>query len=512
MKKLLLLFAIGLFTGCVDEFTGEAEEKATEPTTRSATESAYEYDYDALAKLFEEDIRLQEDGTRAYATYQSARTPTPFNHTRVMLLGSNSTSSSDIRKLLILVHAELWTSTAAEIERYAYDLHTAYGCEIVMETVSGGDHVDIKELIRSYLTNLNGTIFVGDLPAAWFEIENDFEPDKYRTWPCDLYFMDMDGTWSDRDANGIYDSHTGDIFPELFVGRISTKNLGTLVSEEAGLKRYFDKNHLFWSGALPVNRKSGLSYVDEDWAPFDHHKTSIRYLYGTSNYEWVAYGDPAFGRVDFLNRLKDNRYEFIQVSCHSSESHMYMSKGGIHADEIYHNGCEAIGYNLYCCSACNWTGASNSSGFLAGAYVFNANTKSLVAVGSTKTGSMLEFEAFYTPLGQGQSIGESLKAWWKTAGKRSEYNRICWFYGMTIIGDPLVNFHYLANNRTENQLFLNGFDYSNSDTHRFIFAKERITANDYAIPAGKQVLFRAPQVILNNGFVCPMNGSFTITH
>lgn len=509
MRKIFLLLLIAVLSGCTDEFRDDAEGKQTQTDTRSASDQRY--DTEALASLFEEDVRLLGDPTRSYADYRSSREFTPFVHTKVMTLSSNPGNLSGIHKILILVNSSVYGSSTAEIERYACDINFAYGCQTVMETVSGGDHTHIKDLILSNQTNLNGVVFIGDIPAAWFETANDHNKYGYSSWPCDLYYMDMDGTWADTDGNSIYDSHTGNTDPEIFIGRISTKNMGTLLSEEAGLKRYLDKNHRFWNGSTTVNRRSALSYVDKDWVPFDYYKTDIRHLYGSSNYESKGYGDPGFGRADYLSRLKDKTYEFIQLASHASYSRLAMSDGSVYANEIFNNGAEAIGYNLFCCSACNWTAISPSSayGFVAGAHVYNAKNKSLVVVGSTKTGSMLEFANFYTPLGQGKTIGESLETWWR-ATQKTGTNKISWYYGMTIIGDPLVNFFHRANDRAENQITLNGFDLYNTGSHRYIAAREVITANNYAIPADKHVIFDAPQIILNSGFECHAQGSFEI--
>jgi len=170
---------------------------------------------------------------------------------------------------------------------------------------------------------------------------------------------------------------------------------------------------------------------------------------------------------------------------------------------------------LFCCSGCNWTAVSSNSsqGFLAGSHVYNANNSSLVVVGSTKTGGMLNFDKFYTPLGQGKTIGESLKQWWINANGTAHSNYIIyWHYGMSIIGDPLINFYYCMNNRCVSQITLNSFDTSNTASYRYIIAKDKIIVNNYVIPSGKHVIFNAKEVELNSGFECQLGGSFEIVN
>ena len=77
-------------------------------------------------------------------------------------------------------------------------------------------------------------------------------------------------------------------------------------------------------------------------------------------------------------------------------------------------------------------------GYMGGEYVFGTS-KGLLSVGTTKTGSMLNFGDYYTPLGQGATFGEAYLDWWKAqaAGGFNDDEKD-WFYGMTMIGDPLM--------------------------------------------------------------------------
>ena len=514
MKTLITLLiyplALAFLTGCVDVSLEEnTDGNVIETRSNAAGEDGY--DYDELADLFKEDVRMLD----SLAPMTSARyfaPAAPFTHSAVLSLGRNLTTSTGIEKILIIVDSSIYEQLRDEVERYAFDIYSAFGCAIVMERVSGGNPIDVKNLILTYKTNLSGVVLIGDIPAARFEIEDDHYKYGHRAWPCDLYYTDLDGSWGDSNGNGIYDTHTGNIGPEIYLGRISTKNMGTLVSEKEGLVRYFDKNHDFWCGLTTVNRKSALTYVDKDWIPFPYYKHDIQYLYGAANYVAKGYGDAGFGRAEYLSNLRNRAYEFIQLCCHASYMRLAMTGGSIYANEIYENGTDAIGYNLFCCSACDWTSVSTNSpyGFLAGAHIYNPQNRSLVAVGSTKTGSMLKFKNFYTPLGQGKTIGESLKIWWSGILNDEEHYRISWFYGMTIIGDPLINFLYRV--RSTSRIVLNSFDTDNSATYRYVKASEEIQADNYAIPAGMKVIFNAPSVIMNAGFTCNPESTLVINN
>ena len=394
-----------------------------------------EQEYSEMASIFAEDVQLFGDSRDDYNHYQATHPYEPFSSSTVFTLNKSQHTNRNINKILVIATSTMYNQLAVKINRYATDINDVYGCEVIVETVSGGNHINIKNLILSHQTNLSGVVFIGDIAPAWFEIDNVYH-NGYAVWPCDLYYMDLNGIWADTDGNGIFDSHTGNIKPEIFVGRISTKNMGTLISEVAGLDRYLDKNHNFWIGNITVNAKYGLCYADMigDGTGIGE----LIYLYGISNTDIVVYGHPGYGKADYLNRLNNPRYEFVHVICHATPTTLAMPGGSIYSNEIYYNESVAFGYLLTACSACNWT-AANSNSFLGGAHVYNAGNSSLVAVGYTKICSGFNLPIFFSQLGMGKTVGESLKQWGINMlynGANSEY------YGITIIGDPLINFYY----------------------------------------------------------------------
>jgi len=499
MKKyLLILLIVGKDFICISQIPTQQE-------------------YKELASLFAIDVQLMGN-IKDYNPVLNQ----PFSYSTVLELEGGRTAVFN-RKILIIVNSSIYDQLQWKINRYAFDINYMYGYKIVMIKVSGASHQQIKSIILSESTNLDGVVLIGDLPAAWYEVENDFEgyaPEPnyqgygYANWPCDLYYMDIDGVWNDTDGNGIYDSHTGNVHPEFFLGRISTSHMGTLLTEKIGLEQYLDKDHRFYLGHYPVNKQYGLAYTDSSWVNSSQFQ-SIKYLYGNNNYDRIDFGNPFFGKTDYLSRLSNNRYEFIQVACHSDYHYHILSTDVVLASDIFNNGTKAIGYNLYSCCACRWTSIkpTSQSCFLAGAYIYNSTNSGLVAVGSTKSGSMLNFSGFYTPLGNGKSMGDSFFTWWKAtcSSTYSNYN-VYWYYGMTIIGDPMVNFYHCMNNFCVNQITLNSFDISNTVSHRYIISKNSITANNYVIPTGKSIIFNASEVSLNAGFECPVGSTFEISN
>ena len=232
--------------------------------------------------------------------------------------------------------------------------------------------------------------------------------------------------------SGVYDTHTGglgDTAPEIFLGRIDASRM-TGDAEDTQINDYLDKLHAWYSLQLPMTNYA-LTYTEDDWSSLSYFWTDIGYAFPDNE----AIKAPDTDRDDYSdNRLTSPVYQFIQLSCHSNAFQHYFTRGGtLNGPAIKAIPPKALFYNLFCCSAMRYT----SSDFLGGAYVFNPSTTALATIGSTKTGSMLNFWAFYQPLGEGKTLGQAFNDWFNTIAPYS-YSEICWHYGMTITGDPLV--------------------------------------------------------------------------
>lgn len=89
-------------------------------------------------------------------------------------------------------------------------------------------------------------------------------------------------------------------------------------------------------------------------------------------------------------------------------------------------------YNLFACGPGRFT----DSNYLAGAYIFNT-TYGLITVASSKSGSMLNFQDFTAPLGEGKNLGVAFRAWFDAQAPFEDWERE-WYYGMVLNGDPTL--------------------------------------------------------------------------
>jgi len=255
-------------------------------------------------------------------------------------------ASADNEVVLLIVNSSIYAGSGeirSRIIRYEKEVEARTGFEILVETNFNGS-AETAENLRSFLSNqyviiqskgsnLIGCVLVGEFPNAHYEFRVDVSG-GYSHFPCDLFLMDLDGEWQDNETNapmqkGIYDTHLaglGDKKPEIFIGRIDASKMTG--NETNILKRYFDKNHRYWSGKMNLT-KYALTYVDYTWRNNEHFTDYIKYLYGTSRFDLIQWPNLSPGDYWTTRLAAVNRYDFIQIACHIySEAGKYnLTKG-----------------------------------------------------------------------------------------------------------------------------------------------------------------------------------------
>jgi len=391
-------------------------------------------DYDAI-----EVTRWVDSQGRVPISYKEWRDkvgqPAPFV-TSTIQKSPNLKKSSQGTKFSVIVNSSLYGDVQSSIDQYILDL-TNEGYDVDLHTTSGGTPQDMRAFLQGlYSSGMEGCVLIGDFPVPWYEAEC-WDPLTHEEFPIDLYYMDMDGVFGDADTDGLFDSHTGNVTPEIWFGRLtaSTMTMGGAQEDEL-IINYFNKNHMYRTGQMPlVNR--ALVYIDDDWYDWSvYWDEDVGEAYSDRtliNDQWTTWG------TDYEDRLDDN-YEFIQLCAHSSPyTHAFKNPNEdwnyTSNDEIKAKDPVGYFYNLFACSNSRYVAYDNMGGW----YIF-CDSYGLASVGSTKTGSMLEFDLFYWPLSQGRSIGEAFFDWFYDIGGfgYDEY-ALCWHYGMTLQGDPTLH-------------------------------------------------------------------------
>jgi hypothetical protein len=302
------------------------------------------------------------------------------------------------------------------------------------------------EELKAYLSDkfndgLEGAVLVGNLPAPWSGLSETDEK-GLDAFPSDYFYMDLDGDWEDNwigdplqaipGSDGIYDTFYGSLDPEIYVGRIKVDNLTAVGDPTEILNDYLERIHEWRLNGDP-EPLNALCYVDDDWIPWaPGYRGSMMYLY--PNTELVSNAAATNGTDYLENRLPGN-YVWISPFVHSNSNSHYWSPGPTTDwHELVPALPQAHFYNLFACSNARFTNIHSM-----GAVYAYCTASSLASVGSTKSGAMLQFTPFYSPLGTGSSLGEAYRDWWDyiAIGGLSP-GELSWHLGMVVLGDPTL--------------------------------------------------------------------------
>lgn len=347
--------------------------------------------------------------------------------------------------VLVFVNSTIYNDVKTSLDQYRNDLKQSGFEDAIVLNWSEPDPALVRETLQQFHSNssLAGALLVGDMPTVEYEMFTEWD---YERFPTDLYYMDLDGDWLDKDDDGVFDGHEGKmkLAPEIWVGRIKTSNLG---GDEASLiNNYFTKNHNYREGSTTPPRRA-LIYIDDEWVNFANmDENSVRLLYNETT---VVTGKATTNAEDFKKRLQQG-YEWVHLRSHGSwyEHHFWASEGDggiIYSTEYAEIDPNALFYQLFVCRSARYT----KPNYLAGSIVFKT-TQGLLAIGSTKLGSMLMYWTFYEAIAEGRTVGDAFQKWFTKWGEgrfgmsETGYIGRKWFYGLTIIGDPTLRLRWLG--------------------------------------------------------------------
>jgi hypothetical protein len=374
-----------------------------------------------------------------YQEYLGSREFAPRLDARLIYAGNKGNVN-----ICIIINADLEPQIQAKFSVFLADLQADGYNPNVYTAYNDGDEVALKNLLISEWNSrhIAGAILIGDLAVPWYEMT---EPSSWGgahvEFPIDLYFMDLDGLWTDADTDGIYDSHangSGDVQADIWVGRLMSMNLTYHgATERALMNNYFDKNHNYRTGGLRLDDKA-LAYIDNDWCIYGW-EYEVAMAYPQTDAVTDIYQT---NREDYILRVRqssDNRYENLLICSHSSPWAHYLVTGDGYYQLFYNYEIEDIDvqvlfYNLFACSNCRYVENDDMGDW----YLFQS-TYGLISLGSTKTGSMLCFYDYYTPLGNGANFGDAFLSWCDNDIETcADEDSRAWFYGMTLLGDPTL--------------------------------------------------------------------------
>jgi len=331
--------------------------------------------------------------------------------------------------VVLLMDSETFQKIRDILEGYAQDLENeGFSVKIVeinklQDNTPYGIRCHLREI---YQDGLVGAVFIGDIPAAWYEVDG-------KIFPTDMYYQDLDGLWVDKNDNGIYDEHVGNITPEIWTSRLT---LSTLNDKEAKkLKDYFNRDHLFRNGLRMLPWWRTLAYIDDDGVEWVEEARDTLSQVST---EIIIINDKNITTAkDFKSKLRDQTgYQWLYLMAHGSfDYHVFEVNNEPTGGTVYTWEYETIDpricfYLFFTCSAARYT----EQDYLAQSAVFKTS-HGLLAIGCTDDMFSISFRKFFELLNEGKSVGDALNGWFQD--QYAKLNPIV-FHGLTIIGDPTL--------------------------------------------------------------------------
>jgi hypothetical protein len=392
-------------------------------------------------------IDLEAGGPLTYNEWKAGlNAPGPFQYEHLHSqypLGSIWNSS----RVAVMVNANLWEPLEASLQLHALDL-AGEGFSVDIYTVSGGIAEEMRGLLQNlHVEGLKGAIFVGDLPIAWYEMDGCYDPPYpfHLEFPCDFFYMDLNGVFQDTDADGLYDYHTGDRAPEIWIGRLTASPLIAGGSSEIELlENYFRKNHLYRSNLAPLAHR-GLAYLDDDCIFLTYH---LNILQSEFTGGCTAINDPWTTWDTHYENTLTEPHELIQLWAHSNPVHHGFTNPASQWSFTYSWEIPAIDPRVYFYILCACSNARyTTTDYMGGWYVFSP-TYGLAAIGNTTLGAMIYCHDFYPSLGYQKPIGDAYMDWFlaQAAGGFWEWEE-CYYYGLTLLGDPTLRIQEKSNSR-----------------------------------------------------------------
>jgi len=351
--------------------------------------------------------------------------------------------------VVLVVHSNVYAAISTKLDRFRTDLQL-FGYAVEVYQFSSGTPEDLRTYLAGLYAapaGLAGAILIGDIPYVIFEMMQDWDgaggsPPEYEDFPCDLFYMDLDGTWQDvledgsvHAGNAKYDTRSGDLSAEIWTSRMKTGNLTSLGTETAILNHYFDKDHSYRSGALPRS-STVLVYDDDDWSSMASPDSGyVARVYGSGSVTTVSDNETTTAADYKTNRMPTNQ-ELVFMRSHGYPGgHGFYRSSKAIFDYVYCSDYRsllppALFYSLFVCSGCDFSSAN----YLGGTAAFNTNT-GLLSWGASKTGGMWVDDYFYQCLQGGDSFGLAFRKWYNWAQSTYPTYAPRWWWGQVLLGD-----------------------------------------------------------------------------
>lgn len=353
-------------------------------------------------------------------------------------------------KLILFVDADILTPLAPELDRLRDDL-AGDGWQIIEHISDSASTVtSIKaQILADYdadPSNVKCVFLLGKIPvpysgnSAW----DGHVPDHEGAWPCDAYYTELNGTWTDeqinnlvpnRNANdnivgdGKFDQSTIPSQVELQLGRVDFRRLteGTFGATTIELlRRYLDKDHNWRTGAYTVENKA---LIDDNFGYFGGE------AFAASGYRNACplVGEANIVQADFFENTNPQTW-LMGFGCGGGS---YNSAGGVgNSTNFATDTVQVVFSNLFGSYFGDWDFETNP--FMPSALASRGGILTCSWAGRP--------HHFYQALASGETIGYCMKETANGVYNSGYFPSIAGEGGahVALLGDPTVRAHIVA--------------------------------------------------------------------
>ena len=243
----------------------------TPVTTLSGTDTSYTDSSIELNKEYE---------------YQVKKSASSYNGYGYCNAGVDVLMEDDKGIALLLVESTIYAQLTDEVDQALADLK-ADGWHAELKEVSADtSSAYVKTLIVEHFSTLegNGLVYIlGHVPVPYSgNLYPDGHTNHIGAWPADVFYGDLDGTWTDQTINNVsaiesrnhnvpgdgkYDESDLPSDVELMIGRADFANLPVFTEDEVELtRRYLQRTHEYKLGEWTLPKRA---LMDDNFGGFN---------------------------------------------------------------------------------------------------------------------------------------------------------------------------------------------------------------------------------------------------
>jgi hypothetical protein len=258
-----------------------SDSRVTQYTLYRKTKDAETWG-NAMASLPGSAAHYTDTGVRIGSSYEYRVVRTGGTEAYIYA-GLDAPLIEDRGTLVLVIERTVIPDLTEELSQLTADL-VGDGWQVIRREVSRDDPVAaVRELIKGvYWANpkqVRAVFLLGHVPVPYSGfVGPDSHPPHVGAWAADVYYGDMDATWSDESDNfysgttaralqvvnrnipgdGKFDQSAITTPVELAVGRVDLSNMGAFLPFREGdlLRRYLEKLHQFKHGLRPAKRQA----------------------------------------------------------------------------------------------------------------------------------------------------------------------------------------------------------------------------------------------------------------